>query len=55
MYTGTWAHRCILARKGEKLERKGVRLIWDLRSVLKARKTIWQGRGRGGCLAAGRA
>lgn len=28
-HTGTWAHRCIVARKGEELGRKGARHSWD--------------------------
>ena len=46
-YTGHLAHRCILARKGEKLESKGVRHILDLRLVLRAGKTICHGRADG--------
>lgn len=41
-HLGTQVHS---ARKGGKLERKGVGHISGLRSVLKAVKTIWQGKG----------
>lgn len=50
-----WAHRCTLAKKGEKEKRKGARDTSDRGSVLHAGKTICQGRGWRGFLVAGMA